>query len=185
MEKETARVHHVMAWPGPSRSRPFDRCCAAPRAPLWAPAASALLSGGRDALPSGRSHVARGKSDRALGSAHFATSALPGESHYVHALCCSSSGHAGARGSSGQSRRLARTFPSEGVMSGSGKKTPVSCRARGGDPQPDHPGRGAPARRGHQSLTPKMGCNRGPPIDRDTPAIAALSRAPPFTAAGT
>lgn len=92
---------------GVSPGRPaFDRSidvCAAQRGSLVpTPPASALGSGGRDALPSGRVHVSQDNDDRALGSAYVATSALPDESHYVHACCRSSSGRAGARGPSGQ-----------------------------------------------------------------------------------
>jgi hypothetical protein len=115
----------------------------------------------RDALPSGRVHVTQSNDDRALWSAHFATSALPDESHYVHACCRSSSGRAGARGPSGQSRRLARTFPVGGRDAVQARETPVSCRACGGNPPPDQSGTSCPSAAGHQSLTPKIRCNRG------------------------
>jgi hypothetical protein len=126
--------------PGPSRIDPGDRdarrrgrLCGRPRRQL-------SCSG-----PRRRSNSLRGSGSMAIvhclqTAVQFVTSALPDESHYVHACCCSSSGRTGARGPSGRCHRLTRTFPLGG-RAGLNKRDPsCSCCARGGDPPPDQSG---------------------------------------------
>ena len=143
MRKETARVTSERV-PGPPRYWPIrGRSCAAPRAPLWAPAASALFSGAATLPPSGHCYGSPGSDDRAL-SAHFATPALPGESHYVYACCFSSSGVPAPVGPAD------KPPPRTGVSSWGPqcihrKLTPGFCRACEGAPPPAQSGTRCPS----------------------------------------
>ncbi len=147
---------------GPSRSRSFDRSCAAPWGGSYflLPQASALWSGGRDVLPSGR--VTSGKTTTTVRCFQRTSLRLLSRVRATTILHCAFPPPACRRPRAQRSRPPPRASVSS-WGSKCGARRPGFCRACGGTPPPDHPGRYARARRAYSSLTPKIGSDRGAP----------------------